>query len=181
LVSPVSGRSLFSWCFESQRLSPAIGVFKNSGRQLAFDLDQRAECARVLETTRLRLSRRISQIDMLRPPVGWPFFDRHKVMKAPRRPWSGDELKQALELRDAGRSYREIDRTLGRWPGATQQRLQIAGQGSKEHVKSFRPPDRLLTERDTLAAAREQRALTGYFCGDPPPGYSALHGKTGLR
>jgi hypothetical protein len=38
-----------------------------------------------------------------------------------------------------------------------------------------------LAERDALAIAREQRALTGYFCGDPPPGYSALNGKTGLR
>jgi hypothetical protein len=39
----------------------------------------------------------------------------------------------------------------------------------------------LLTERDALAAAREQRVLTQYFFGDPPPGYSALNGKTGLR
>jgi hypothetical protein len=48
-------------------------------------------------------------------------------MKAQRRPWSGDELNHALDLRAAGRSYREIDRALGRWAGATQQRLQIAG------------------------------------------------------
>jgi hypothetical protein len=102
-------------------------------------------------------------------------------MKAPRRPWSGDELKHALDLRAAGHSYREIDRALGRWAGATQQRLQIAGYGSRDHVKSFRASDNLLAERDALIAAREQRALTGHFCGDPPPGYSALHGKTGLR
>jgi hypothetical protein len=102
-------------------------------------------------------------------------------MKAPRRPWSGDELRHALDLREAGHSYREIDGALGRWPGATQQRLQIAGYGSRDHVKSFRVLDHLLAERDALAAAREQLAFTGYFCGDPPPGYSALHGKTGLR
>jgi hypothetical protein len=48
-------------------------------------------------------------------------------MKAPRRRWSEDELKHALDLRVTGHSYREIDRALGRWPGATQQRLQIAG------------------------------------------------------
>jgi hypothetical protein len=59
--------------------------------------------------------------------------------------------------------------------------LEIAGNGSKDHVKGFRAPDNLLAERDALAAAREQRALTGYFCGDPPPGFSALNGKTGLR
>jgi hypothetical protein len=70
-----------------------------------------------------------------------------------------------------------------RWrrDGATQQRLEIAGHGSGDHVRPFRAPDYLLAEREALAVAREQRALTGYFCGDPPAGYSALHGKTGLR
>jgi hypothetical protein len=42
-------------------------------------------------------------------------------------------------------------------------------------------PDNLLVERDALIAARSQRAPTQNFFGDPPPGYSALHGKTGLR
>jgi hypothetical protein len=39
----------------------------------------------------------------------------------------------------------------------------------------------VVAERDALAAARKQRAFTENFCGDPPPSYSALHGKTGLR
>jgi hypothetical protein len=42
-------------------------------------------------------------------------------------------------------------------------------------------PDNLLAERDALIAARSQRAPTQNFFGDPPPGYSALQGKTGLR
>jgi hypothetical protein len=84
-------------------------------------------------------------------------------------------------MRAAGYSYPTIDKALGRRDGATQQRLEIAGHGSGDHVRRFRVPEGLLAERDALAAAREQRALTGYFCGDPPPGYSALHGKTGLR
>ena len=67
------------------------------------------------------------------------------------------------------------------WVGATQQRLEIAGNRLGDHVRSFRAPQQLLAERDALAAARERRALTQYFCGDPPPGYSALEGKTGLR
>jgi hypothetical protein len=33
----------------------------------------------------------------------------------------------------------------------------------------------------TRSLARNRRALTQDFFGDPPPGYSALHGKTGLR
>jgi hypothetical protein len=102
-------------------------------------------------------------------------------VKMPHRPWTESEIKCANEMRAAGYSYPTIDKTLGRRSGATQQRLEIAGNGSKDHVRGFRAPDNLLAERDALVAAREQRALTGYFCGDPPPGYSALQGKTGLR
>jgi hypothetical protein len=77
----------------------------------------------------------------------------------------------------AGRFYGEIDRALGRRAGATKRRLEGLGRT----VRSSRVPDTLAAERDALTAAREQRALTENFCGDPPPGYSALHGKTGLR
>jgi hypothetical protein len=99
----------------------------------------------------------------------------------PRRFRTESEIKRAHDMRAAGYSYPTIDKALGRRDGATQQRLEIAGHGSGDHVRRFRVPEGLLAERDALAAAREQRALTGYFCGDPPPGYSALHGKTGLR
>jgi hypothetical protein len=99
----------------------------------------------------------------------------------PRRLWTEGEVKRANSMRAAGYSYGTIDKALGRRPGATQQRLEIAGHGSGDHVKSFRAPDHLLAERDALTAAREQCALTQNFFGDPPPGYSALHGKTGLR
>jgi len=99
----------------------------------------------------------------------------------PRRPWTEGEINRAHDMRAAGCSYGTIDKTLGRRNGATQQRLEIAGYGSKDHVRSFRVTEDLLAERDALAAARELRALTENFCGDPPPGYSALHGKTGLR
>jgi hypothetical protein len=99
----------------------------------------------------------------------------------PRRPWTDGEVKRASNMRAAGYSYLTIDKTLGRRPGATQQRLEIAGNGLKDHVKSFRAPDSLLAERDALIVARNRRALTQDFFGDPPPGYSALHGKTGLR
>ena len=101
-------------------------------------------------------------------------------MKTQRR-WSEDELKHARDMRAAGHSYREIDKTLGRFPGATQQRLEIAGHGSGRHVSSHRVPEVLVAERDALIAARRQRALTQDLFGDPPPGYSALHGKTGQR
>ena len=99
----------------------------------------------------------------------------------PRRSWTEDEIKRANDMRAAGYSYPTIDKALGRRDGATQQRLEIAGHGSGDHVRPFRVPDYLLAEREALAVAREQRALTGYFCGDPPPGYSALHNETGMR
>jgi hypothetical protein len=104
-----------------------------------------------------------------------------KAVKMPGRPWTEGEVKRANAMRVAGYSYGTIDKALRRPAGATQRRLEFAGYGSKDHVKSFRAPDYLVAERDALASARERRALTGYFCGDPPPGYSALHGKTGLR
>jgi hypothetical protein len=99
----------------------------------------------------------------------------------PRRPWTDGEVKRAHDMRTAGYSYPTIDKALGRREGATQQRLEIAGHRSGDHVRTFHVREDLLAERDALTAAREQRALTGYFCGDPPPGYSALNGKTGLR
>jgi len=99
----------------------------------------------------------------------------------PRRPWTDGEVKRANDMRAAGYSYCTIDKALGRRSGATQQRLEIAGHGSGSHVTSHRIPDSLVAERDALTAARNQRGLTQDFFGDPPPGYSALHGKTGLR
>jgi hypothetical protein len=98
-----------------------------------------------------------------------------------RRRWTEHELERARDMRAAGHAYGKIDRALGRRVGATQQRLEIAGYGSKNAVRPHRIPDGLLAEREALAAARDQRTLTQDFCGDPPPGYSALHGKTGLR
>jgi hypothetical protein len=40
-----------------------------------------------------------------------------------------------------------------------------------------RPRLQRVIEREALTAARNQRTLTQDFCGDPPPGYSALHGR----
>jgi hypothetical protein len=117
----------------------------------------------------------------LRPPARWPFFERQKAVKMPSRPWTEGEIKRANLMRAAGYSYSTIDKTFGRPAGATQRRLEIAGHGSGDHVKSFRASDKLLAERAAREVARNQRSLTQNFCGDPPPGYSALHGKTGLR
>jgi hypothetical protein len=99
----------------------------------------------------------------------------------PRRPWTEYELERARTMRAAGHVYGEIDRVLRRRAGTTKRRLEGANYNVGHNVRSMTVPDCLLAERDALAAARHQRALTQHFFGDPPPGYSALHGKTGLR
>jgi hypothetical protein len=83
-------------------------------------------------------------------------------------------------MRAAGYPYNKIDKALGRRAGSTQQRLEIAGYGSG-NVRSPSISEGLLAEREALTAARNQCTFTQDFFGDPPPGYSALHGKTGLR
>jgi hypothetical protein len=102
-----------------------------------------------------------------------------KGVKMRRRSWTEDELKSAREMRAAGISYDVIDRVLRRRAGTTKRQLE--GVDHRHSVRSSRVPDNMLAERDALAAARNQRPLTQDFFGDPPPGYSALHGKTGQR
>jgi hypothetical protein len=98
-----------------------------------------------------------------------------------RRPWSEEEVKRARDMLAAGYFYSEIDRELRRRAGSTKRQLEGVGYGSGLAVGSMYILDGLLAERDALTAARDQRGLTQDFFGDPPPGYSALHGKTGLR
>jgi hypothetical protein len=102
-------------------------------------------------------------------------------VKGPRRPWTEDELKRARHMRAAGHFYGEIDKALARRNGSTKHRLELAGHGSGHDARGNPAADGLFAEREALVAARNQRTLTQDFCGDPPPGYSALHGKTGLR
>ena len=99
----------------------------------------------------------------------------------PRRPWTGDDVKTARDMREAGHPYCEIDEALSRRSGATQQRLEIANYGPDLAVRTRLIPEGLLAERNARDAARNQRTLTEDFFGDPPPGFSALSGKTGQR
>jgi hypothetical protein len=96
-----------------------------------------------------------------------------------RRSRTEDELKRACEMRAAEISYRVIDKVLKRRAGSTKRRLEGVDHGHS--VRAIRVPDKVLAEREALTAARKQRALTQDFFGDPPNGYSALHGETGQR
>jgi hypothetical protein len=168
-----------------RRRSRAAGIarkMRGAGpRQTGLDLDQCLDfdpvvCFQRVSDPRNAISR------LSRPPtrcLGGLFSG---VKMASRR-WTEDEVRRAHDMREAGHSYGKIDKTLGRFPGATQQRLEIAGHGSGNslHVTSRRVPDNLLAERAAREVARNQRSLTQDFCGDPPPGYSALHGKKGQQ
>jgi hypothetical protein len=94
------------------------------------------------------------------------------------RPWTNEELKRARDMYAAGYFYGEIDRVLKRRLGSTKRQFEGVGYGSGQKKLI---PRSLLVERESLTAARNQRTLTQDFCGDPPPGYSALDGKTGQR
>jgi hypothetical protein len=102
-------------------------------------------------------------------------------MKMLRRPWTENELKRARDMRAAGHFDGEIDKVLSRRAGSTKRRLEGAVYGSGHDVRANPVSDGLLAEREALNVARNHRTLTQDFFGDPPPGYSALHGKTGLR
>jgi hypothetical protein len=95
----------------------------------------------------------------------------------PERQWTDDEVKRAHDFHAVVYSYDLIDKMLRRRVGSTKRRPE----GHNIRHISIRASDDLLAERDAIAAAREQRALTENICDDPPPGYSALHGKIGLR
>jgi CelD/BcsL family acetyltransferase involved in cellulose biosynthesis len=102
-------------------------------------------------------------------------------MPLPYQRWTKDELNRARVMRQAGCSHSDIDKALGRPAGATKQRLHIEDYRSGDAVSRTSISEGQLVEREALAAARNQRTLTQEFCGDPPPGYSALHGKTGQQ
>jgi hypothetical protein len=160
----------------SRGIPPAQSGCRRQRRQI-LQLSNRGNIAVLIGDNGDKLIVRTHQINdgaMIHGVAAVPGGKYHAV------PGPEGEIKRANDMRAGGHSYPTIDKALGRRPGATQH-AEIAGNGSKDQVKSFRVPDYLLAERDALAVAREQRALTGYFCGDPPPGYSAPHGKTGLR
>jgi hypothetical protein len=100
---------------------------------------------------------------------------RRRFAAARPRPWTTEEVQRASDLRDAGVSYVEIAKELGRTPGAVGGKLSYSQtSGLRHHVANEqRPCDRTLAERDARAKL-EHHTLTAAFCGDPLPGYSAL-------
>lgn len=104
--------------------------------------------------------------------------ERLKGLDMNRKPrkWTDHEVLRAKAWRKAGHTYTDIDRWLDRPDGATAQKLNYQTDTASGHQVSAggRPTEAALAERDRRSEAAERRDLTGMFCGDPPPGYSAL-------
>jgi len=58
---------------------------------------------------------------------------------------------------------------------------EIEAEDGRPAAGSVRIAPTLVVERDARAAAADRRTYTQEFFGDPPPGFSALEGKQGMR
>lgn len=96
------------------------------------------------------------------------------------RPWTPEEYSRLYRCRRDGLPLCEIAVHLGRtvWAVRTKllnrerhlpgsYRIQVEGQ-------RYEASQGALDERELRRAALEQQTLTQAFCGDPPPGFSAL-------
>jgi hypothetical protein len=84
---------------------------------------------------------------------------------------------RARAWRRAGYSYTQIDDWLNRHRGATQRKLayEAVPAISRHRASSIHGPSpAVLAERDARYDASQRKTLTQAFCGDPPPGFSAL-------
>ena len=119
-------------------------------------------------------------------------FGSHRVSRGRRQLWSEQEIATAAAIYRQlivthGHHHgvyalidREVAAALGRdVRGATGRRINFGptygkGTGGARVDQSFRVPETVLREREERQAAADLRTLTATFCGDPPPGYSAL-------
>lgn len=116
--------------------------------------------------------------------------------------WTDEETKVLVRMKAAGNSYDEIARGLGRknlsvqerWYWINMSEAKRAARRTRMNVQRREKrsaestdikwavvkqvvPDYLFIDRERRLAA--QRTITGFLCGDPPPGFSALDRKMG--
>ena len=99
------------------------------------------------------------------------------MTRNPRKPWTVEELELARQMLAARAKDSEFRSRLGRSMKAAKTRILYDASSAERYLMADlypRPlvPDELLEDRDRRASAR--LSLTARFCGDPPPGYSAL-------
>lgn len=107
------------------------------------------------------------------------------------RPWTEKDIALLIELRDVRLlKWPQIARALARSAGSCcvthskvktgtyKPRVVRAPTRSEiESTQHFKLTDQHIAAREARRAAADRRSLTATFCGDPPPGYSALDQK----
>jgi hypothetical protein len=91
------------------------------------------------------------------------------------KPWTDDEIELARQMLAARAKDSEFRSRLGRSKSAAQTRILYDATSVERYLMAEpRPqvPAGLWDDRDRRASTR--LSLTAWFCGDPPPGYSAL-------
>ncbi len=101
-----------------------------------------------------------------------------------KRLWTANEITHAQAMLAAGTKYRDVDRALDRYIGATWQKLHRTRRHTFRKLRSVpnhmggaryvRPSAEQLADRDRRNVALDRRTQTQEFCGDPAPGFSAL-------
>src|SRR5437868_917874 len=96
-------------------------------------------------------------------------------MTGPKRPWTDEEVKTAVAMREAGARYTEIGAALGRHKAGVRTKLvEEQRRTTTSHVvETLRVPEHVLAERDRRYALTPCD-LTALLLGDPLPGYRAL-------
>lgn len=95
----------------------------------------------------------------------------------PPRPWTEQEFNLAKLMLGRGYSFWKIGCHLGR-KGETIKYKLFPPAPRDRHRRDL---PRLKADAAARKEARDQRDLTAAFCGDPPPGYSALDQLRGGR
>lgn len=127
-----------------------------------------AEIGRALGRTVVQVSGRFNNEGRRRPPmVHWTH-------------WTDEMVNRAVQLRRDGSTFDEIARLLGlKRAQSVYTKLHQAGllAAKRQNSNGAKASTCALADRDRRAEAATRRTQTQEFCGDPPPGYSALDQK----
>jgi hypothetical protein len=101
------------------------------------------------------------------------------AFRAPAHFWKPEEERELVLLHDDGLGIEDIAVATGIPFGAVRARLEMLlrqrriADGRPLHIRGVVPAERL-ADREARKAAADRRDITATFCGDPPPGFSAL-------
>lgn len=96
------------------------------------------------------------------------------------RQWTPDEYARLFNLKRSDKSLAEIAVHLGRsvWAVRTKlthfERVGSSLQRPQAEGQAYRASQEAMDDRDRRREARDRQTVTQAFCGDPPPGFSAL-------